>query len=291
MTKRNFFIFFGLFIPVLFFAQEPSFPSGLPVSCDCGTAKQISIDKPLIYGPTIAPEGSGLKQEIKPSRKNPVYSFEKEHHSAWYRLNMQKNGNLCFDIIPERPEDDYDFMLFLAYSDSLSCDSISKQLKIPVRANISRDKKEINGLTGLKSVSDKELIKEGVGEAYSKSVEVKKGQVYYLVLDNVYDKGMGHTLNFYFERVMELSGKVTDDEGKPVKAEITISGPKGEELVKTVSDEVTGDYKIKTTLKENKNYNLIIYNDSVFMGIQTISTKSKPATLQNIKTVLPRVKK
>ncbi|MFL5752539.1 MAG: OmpA family protein [Bacteroidia bacterium] len=272
-------------------AQTPPTPKNFPVACDCNDAVKLVLSKSLIYGETIAPEGPGKISEIKPSGKNPKYTFEKEHHSAWYKLIIKTDGNLSFDIIPAKGDDDYDFMLFRSYSDSSLCDSITKHLVAPVRANISRDKKEIRGWTGLRSNVEKELIREGVGEAYSKSIEVKKGQVYYLVLDNVYEKGMGHTISFYFDRVVELSGIIADDDGKPLKAEIIISDPKGDELLKTYSDEGTGSYKIKTRLVDGRNYSMVMYKDSMFLDTKVITSKSKPAVLQNIKTVLPRLKK
>ncbi len=272
-------------------ASKTPVKKNLPVFCDCKSAQQLTITKAFLYGETVAPKGFGEKQEIHSGKRNSNFSFEKEHNTAWYKLLMGANGKLSFDIMPEKPDDDYDFMLFRAYSDSLFCDSLHKHHLMPVRANISRDEEDIKGHTGLRLSAGKECIKQGVGEAYCKSMEVKKGEIYYLVLDNVYPGGEGHKIDFYFEKEMELSGTITNDEGQPVKAEIVLSDNKGEEILKTFSDEQTGAYNIKTNLVENKNYSLTMSADSLFLGQQTISTATKKSELQKIKVVLPKLKK
>ena len=170
------------------------------------------------------------------------------------------------------------------------CDSMQKFRLKPIRACISRDKEEIKGLTGLNFNAKKELVKEGLGDAYAKPLEVKEGDVYYLVLDNVYANGDGHTINFYFEEIMSIVGKTLDENQKPVKAEITITAANGDTLKKLTSDK-KGNYDFEVALRRNFKYSLNFYNDSSFFETREISTKTNKDTLKNITTVLPTLKK
>jgi len=56
------------------------------------------------------------------------------------------------------------------------CDSLQTHKINPIRACISRDKKELNGKTGLNYKSSNELVKHGVGAAYCKNLSVKKAK-------------------------------------------------------------------------------------------------------------------
>lgn len=139
------------------------------VFCDCDKARIVTINGNKKIGKTIAPLGPGDKQEISTRKNNSKYVFEKEHHSAWYKLVIAANGSLVFDIIPGKLTDDYDFVLFKA-SRSNFCDSLADCAIKPVRSCISRDKEDIKGKTGLNSRAKKELVKEGVGDAYATSI-------------------------------------------------------------------------------------------------------------------------
>jgi len=255
------------------------------VFCDCENARTLSLKNNLSIGPTIAPPGPGLKNEISPRLQRTKFSFEKEHASAWYKLVIGSDGYLVFDIVPTKAEDDYDFMLFKAAKNGF-CDSLTKFHLKPMRACISRNKEEIKGLTGLSFAGKKELIKEGLGDAYAKPVEVKLGEVYYLVLDNVYKNGEGHTINFYFEEIIAIKGVVLNEEQKPLNAEITITAPNGDTINKLNSNN-KGKYDFEAILRRNLKYSLNFYNDSSFFATKEISTKTHKDTLANIVAVLP----
>ncbi len=279
--------FVFIFLPFFIFSQQAKKLD--TVFCDCNKAKTVVLKSNAKIGPTIAPQGHGESNEISERKQNTQFAFEKEHNSAWYKLIIKSNGYLVFDIIPTKAEDDYDFMLFKG-SVSGFCDSMQKFRLKPIRACISRDKEEIKGLTGLNFNAKKELVKEGLGDAYAKPLEVKEGEVYYLVLDNVYTNGDGHTINFYFEEIMSIVGKTLDENQKPVKAEITITAANGDTLKKLTSDK-KGNYDFEVALRRNFKYSLNFYNDSSFFEAREISTKTNKDTLKNITTVLPILKK
>ncbi len=258
------------------------------VFCDCNQAKVIAINGKIIYGKTIAPKGSGELKEISTTKQKTNFAFEKEHNSAWYKLVIYVSGELTMHIVPTKADDDYDFMLFKSGKNNF-CDSLQKHKISPIRACISRDKEELNGKTGLNYKSTNEFVKHGVGPAYCKSLSVKKGEVYYLVLDNVYEKGDGHTIEFEISQPVLFKGTVTDDHNNPIRAEIALTNQKGD----TVSIEKTendGSYNFITSIAKNQSYNLNFYNDSSFSFTKTI-TLADTAQLKALKTILPKLKK
>ena len=258
------------------------------VFCDCKQAKIITINSKTVYGKTIAPKGFGELKEISPGKQKTNFAFEKEHNSAWYKLIINMNGELTMNIIPTKADDDYDFMIFKSGKNNF-CDSLQKHKINPIRACISRDQKELNGKTGLNYKSTSEFIKHGIGPAYSKSMPVKKGEVYYLVLDNVYEKGEGHTLEFEIAETVLFKGTVTDENNKAVQAEIALTNQKGDTVIieKTSKD---GLYHFIAPITKNQSYNLNFYNDSSFSFTKSI-TLSDTAQLKSLKTVLPKLKK
>lgn len=274
-----------LLLSVQLFSQTKKLDT---VFCDCAQAKVITINSKTIYGKTIAPKGFGELKEINPAKQKTNFAFEKEHNSAWYKLIINVNGELTLHIIPIKADDDYDFMLFKSSKNNF-CDSLQRNKINPVRACISRDKEELNGKTGLNYKSTNEYVKHGVGPAYCKSLTVKKGEVYYLVLDNVYEKGDGHTIEFEIAQPVLFKGTVTNDNNTPIQTEITLTNQKGD----TVSVEKTkddGSYDFIAPLTKNQSYNLNFYNDSSFSFTKSI-TLADTLQLKALKTVLPKLKK
>lgn len=258
------------------------------VFCDCNQARIINIKDNQTVGLTIAPPNAGQKQEISETKQGSPYTFKKEHHTAWYKLIIAANGNLSFTIIPKKSDDDYDFMLFQATKNNF-CDSLDKYKLKPLRANISRDKDELSGKTGLTINAPNNLVKQGVNDAYSTAMPVSKGQVYYLVLDNVYDKGEGHTIDFFFEQNVTITGTVNNDGQQALITQIAVVDSKGQTTAQTTSD-AAGNYQIQTTLKKNVNYTINYFNDSSFVYSKNISLKDT-VSLKDIRVILPQLKK
>lgn len=258
------------------------------VFCDCNKAKTIAVNSKTIYGKTIAPKGFGELKEISPAKQKSTYAFEKEHNSAWYKLIINISGELTMNIIPTKADDDYDFMLFKSAKNNF-CDSLQKHKINPIRACISRDKEELNGKTGLNFKSTNEFAKHGVGAAYCKSLSVKKGEIYYLVLDNVYEKGDGHTLEFEISQTILFKGTVTNDTNKPIQTEIALTNQKGDTILLENTNK-DGTYNFVAPISKNQQYNLNFYNDSSFSFTKTI-TLADTAELKSLKTILPQLKK
>jgi hypothetical protein len=195
-----------------------------------------------------------------------------KHHSAWYLLEFHFPGELIFEITPRDKKDDYDFLLF-PYKDSLTCKDILKERIKPIRGNLSRNDTNNLSITGLSDTAKNEFKGKGIGIRFSKSITVKSGEKYLLVLDNVYDSGKGHKLNFSFIKDVNISGQVVNEEGKPLVAEVTLYDDKGLELKRTTSD-TKGEYKIDAKIVEYTDYSLTYIADNFFVGAETINTKN-----------------
>jgi outer membrane protein OmpA-like peptidoglycan-associated protein len=149
-----------------------------------------------VFGPTTAPIGFGTVKEIS-GEKNSLYDFEKEHNTVWYRFRVPVDCSLTFDVIPVSLKDDYDFLLFKFTGKTFCTDILNKKLK-PVRTCISRYDPAIGCRTGLNMTATDEFVHSGPGASYCKYVTAKKGDVFVLILDNVYPGGSGHTLKLHY---------------------------------------------------------------------------------------------
>jgi len=261
-----------------------------PVSGDCVTAITLDIHQRSNYGKTIPPAGFGQLQEIEAGSPTSKTAFEKEHFSAWYVLQIQLEGELVFEIVPVDSSDDYDFLLY-PYADSMSCAQILQKQLLPLRGNLSRSTPENKGCTGLINSKAEAFYGKGVGPQYSRSLPVKKGEQYLLVLDNVYKNGKGHSLFFNYIKAVEISGRVLSKQGAALHADIELIDPKGNTVAHTATNE-SGQYSISTSIKDGLNYSLVILNDSSFVDVRTVNTtfiKDSPA-FRNITTVLHKLK-
>lgn len=157
-----------------------------------------------IFGPANAPSGYGTVNEFQSVLGN-YYSFEKEHNTAWFKFTAPGTGTLTLDLIPVCIKDDYDFLIFKYTGNENSfCENIKNQKLKPVRSVISRNDKSIASTTGLKQGALNEFIHSGPGESYGKALNVEKKDIYYLVMDNVYENGCGFTLKLHYKLLPEV---------------------------------------------------------------------------------------
>ncbi len=237
----------ALLLSVSSYAQNKYYISKENADCD-----NAIVLTDTIWGPTNAPDGYGNKPEISGDKKS-LFAFEKEHNTVWYKFNVPYNSILSVDIIPEDIKDDYDFLLY-KYTGENFCDLIrTGQLK-PVRTCISRNDKTIGSKTGLSTVADKDFIHSGPGPSYSKSIEVKKDDVYYLILDNVYENGKGHTVILHY-RKLKLPEPVENKDNKQ-----TVSKPEASLNINVTDKETGGLVNASIKIYLNKDTNNVIYN-------------------------------
>lgn len=119
--------------------------------------------------------------------------------------------------------------------------------------------------------------------------KVEKGEVYYLVLDNVYNEGEGHTIQFYLEIDVNVKGVIKDENNAPVQAEITIVNQKGDTVAMHKSAE-DGSYSFNVGLRKNIDYSMNFFNPGSFSYSQNFKV-SDTAELKHLATILPKLKK
>ena len=200
----------------------------------CENAYDISRFKR--FGPTTPPEKS-----VEGNKQN----FEYTKHPTWYKFIVPQNGILLFDIIPEKQSDNYDFVLFKA--DENFCEGYNAGTVKPLRTNLSPPSADDNGYTGL-SITAKLPV-------YEKGVEVKKGQAYYLALNNVYENGMGHTVILRFLETRNISGTVSNRKNNhPLKATVMWENLRNVDMKQKVKTAKKGEFEMNIPLSSRANY-------------------------------------
>ena len=163
----------------------------LPDRCsDCFFPVSLQADVP--FGPTEPLRGYGYVNEIKRDAQTKNV-FEQEHNSIWYFLEIPYDGKLLIDIKPKSFSDDYDFIVY-KYTDKYFCNRVEKNRVKPIRSVQSVVNTEIQGKTGLSLKSNTAHISKESSEAYGKYIDVKAGESYVIVVDNLNDGGLGHTI-------------------------------------------------------------------------------------------------
>lgn len=163
----------------------------LPDRCsDCFFPVTLQADVP--FGPTEPLRGYGYVNEIKRDAQTKNV-FEQEHNSIWYFLEIPYDGKLLIDIKPKSFSDDYDFIVY-KYTDKYFCNRVEKNRVKPIRSVQSVVNIEIQGKTGLSLKGNTAHISKESSEAYGKYIDVKAGESYVIVVDNLNDGGLGHTI-------------------------------------------------------------------------------------------------
>lgn len=194
-------------------------------SNDCLFAIPLQADKP--YGPTTMPMGGGRVQEIVADKTHPNI-FEREHNTVWYKFKVPYNGQLEIGIVQRSEWDDYDFLVYKNTGAYFSNQVVQNKVS-PVAVNLAAVDSAALGAAALKAnaskgktsagtpkpkkdeaafelesspkphigmsvdAKDKMLTKKQYG-TFIKSIPVKMGEEYYIVLDNCSGNGMGHTI-------------------------------------------------------------------------------------------------
>lgn len=259
----------------------------VPAAGDCPEAISLNIGEEYRYG--ASPVGPGERMEIQSHKHDPLY-FEKEHNTVWYKFKAPSAGMLTMELVPFDPKDDYDFLIFKA-EDASICDAVLSKESLPVLTNISRTSKKEKGMTGLRPNSGKQFVAEGPGQAFSRPLQVQTGDVFYIVVDNVYDGGDGHTILLNLEKMIHVSGEVrSDEDGSPLRAEIIYEEKEtGKVLVEAESDPLTGKFDLDLPLKDGVDYNLVINADSHFFKMQTFNSKTIRKQSLMFRVIMPKL--
>ncbi len=217
MRKSISYIAFSLLTTPVAFTQ-----TGKPGPADLKGAQRIAVNTEVTS--LKSPSGYGRIQEFPFDPRRPRNLFREERNSRWFILTIPYSGTLTFELKPDRLQDDYDWMLFKA-TPGIDRD-ISAGTAIPVRTNNSRNNPAAGSLTGMKEGFENEHTPPGPNPAFSKPLPVNRGEQYYLIIDNIYDKGQGFKLRTELKPTFagpyqQVEGYVKDRvTNQPLKAEI-----------------------------------------------------------------------
>ena len=197
-------------------------------SNDCLFAIPLDVDQ--TYGPTTAPQGGGRLMEVMADKRHPNLP-EFEHNSVWYKFTVPYNGKLDIAVTQQNLSDDYD-MLVYRYTDQYFSNHIQSNKVLPVAVNMSsidssilvkkkaepvpttgdakadlkakqeaakqrRAEEELNaamGTIGMYHEAEDVLLTKASRKRHIRSIDVRKGEVYYILLDNVTPNGQGHSI-------------------------------------------------------------------------------------------------
>ena len=202
-------------------------------SGDCSGAIPISDS---IHVQPHAVRGFGNKLEIKENPPDHTQWLEREHHTTWYVFRSPATTTLSLDIIPDNIEDDIDLLIFEGNIPGI-CEKIARKEVVPIRSNISRNDKTRGSRCGLSKDATEDFVRSGVGSSYSRAMEVKAGDLFYLVIDHQERPRAGYTIHFHYDPPpppepvekskpqQDLTIHIVDaNTGMPVEATITIEG-------------------------------------------------------------------
>jgi outer membrane protein OmpA-like peptidoglycan-associated protein len=200
--------------------------------------------------------------------------FTQQQNIAWLTFVVPADTQLTFDLVPSGSADNLDFLLFKD-ADGSFCRELNSAKARPLRFNLSTPQPGKGSGTGLSTgaLHDSEL--HGDAPPFCKSVKVKRGERYYLLVN---DAGSPGSFNFYLhlnypgqavpESISSIDARpikvppmarshkyilrlmVTDSLGNPLKAIVDINGiiPK-QDFSRTLSeDSIAIDYSRKTTI-------------------------------------------
>jgi hypothetical protein len=297
---RFLFLFLFLSFSVLLYSQKPP-PKFKSYKCpqilqagdiknalNAGAVKKITLQ--------CSPVGSGETIEVASGNKKDKFYFEKEHNVVWVKFTSEAKGLLSFRIKPLSENDDYDFLLFKVKDENTINQIVAKKLK-PLRSNLARNKKENNGVTGLKLTSSEKHTISGVQNEFSKPIMTRQGDEYYLALDNVYNEGKGAMIYFDYSKTKKIRGTVKNDANEKIlDAEVTWDDEKtGETLAKTRTDKVTGEYEMiipYDSSDPSKKYVFSVSAERHFFQERIITASEISSdSFKPINLVLPKLKK
>ncbi|MCW3105043.1 MAG: hypothetical protein JWO09_3483 [Bacteroidetes bacterium] len=241
------------------------------LNCDCPAAIHIAVTSATSYFTlNKAEQGYGKVQEISSAASSDPHSFEKEHASSWYILEISEKGELVLDIHPEGKNTDCDFLIY-KYSDSLTCDAIRNKKVMPVRSNIAFNKER--SFTGLSASCKEKFAGKDQGTLYSKALEVSSGEKYVLVIDNA-SNAKGYSFMLSFSRKITIKGTVKDSlSNGPSAVSIVLLDEDKNEIAQAETNPADGTYSITTGVNSDRPYYLVFYNATTFPEGAYVNTR------------------
>ncbi len=256
---------------------------------DCTGAIPIADS---VYHQPEAVRGFGNRLEVKENPMDHPQWFEREHHTTWYKFRSPATTTLTFDIIPDDPRDDIDFLLLEGAVPGI-CDKIAARQVQPLRSNISRNDPALGSRCGLSRTATEAYVRSGVGASYSSAIEVKEGDLFYLVVDYQHRPLDGYTIHFHYDPpprpvVEEASGQaqelvinITDARsGQPVDAAVTIDGLVFDKVV-----EAKGSSSYRYSMEMYRNLRISCLRQGYMFANMKVKGSMDPTVTVDLKLV------
>ncbi len=247
-------------------------PYELPLpdrSSDCFFAVNLPLDS--AFGPTEPLQGFGYVNEIRRDAQTKNV-FDGEHNTVWYKIDCPYDGKLIIDITPKSETDDYDFLVY-KYTDKYFCNRVEKNRVKPIRSIMSLSNSDKKGKTGLSLKGMMANITKESTEGYGRYIDAKQGDSYIIVLDNLTDGGLGHTIRaeVYTEHT-PLYLQIVDSIAKQrTTANVVVRDAQTDLEIINLTD--VGSTKIK--LLPQHTYNISITKPGYFNYKHTVSYEDR----------------
>ena len=161
---------YGLFFLLLISADRPAAAQN---TSDCTGAIAIFGNSTI----TFRPQGEGDVRDLQlPGNGAGCIQSGGENGSVWYKIYVGKGGSLTFSISPQSPSD-YDWAVWGPFEPS---EAPCGRLGNPVRCSAAAP----TTATGLNFSSNLVSGPPGSSNPWNSAMEVRTGQVYYIMIDN-----------------------------------------------------------------------------------------------------------
>ena len=228
-----------------------------------------------------SPIGFGQVKEFPADPKRNRNYFKDERNSRWFSISIPYSGLLTFELSPYRLLDDYDWMLFKA-SPTLE-QELLEGTAIPIRSNNSRNNPNAGSITGMKEGFANLYTAPGPNPAFSKAVEAIRGEQYFLIIDNIYEKGQGFKLRLNLKPTFGGPYEVVDGYVKdrkttfPLKAEVIFEDDSTGFLITKTTTDSSGYYKV--LLPARRPVNSTAINPGYLYGTEDLPVRSGTQSL------------
>ena len=133
------------------------------------------------------------------------YEQREPYNTAWFKLTIEHDTLLTFDLVPIDSLDDYDFAIFKSQPESNLKGAKTKPGQKSIKTKLKPERlcysycTSKSGVTGLSKYADQTIVGGGPGPAYASGLPVKAGEVYYLMVNFPYKfvRPLGFSIYFY----------------------------------------------------------------------------------------------
>lgn len=263
----------------------------ITVHPDVKDAQILAFPSRCCFIAPIPSPGPGMVADYNnPGRKNAML-LTSEKNSSWHYLMIPYDGLLYMDLIPLDSTNDYDFAFF-NISQGAPITQLLKEVKMgPAVSCISRNDSRNDGVTGMKDGTEELFVNIGPGKQFIRPLEVHMGEKWLIYIDNNAKHGKGFKLKFQIKKVLSIQGVVKDDEGKNVKANISVLNDRTGEKVHSMQTNDSGKFSFRVPMGGQDIYTVLYTGADHFFISQTIRSQdlSKGGEMK-VTPVLPVLK-